>query len=369
MKIGFVGDICLSSIDKKFELNKEIINNLQFSEISNLLKVNNYNIGNLECPITNSSEKIEKIGPHLKVDLGSYDFFESLNINCLSLANNHIKDYGIDGLIDTIDYLKKRNIKYAGNVTEGINNYYFTIKENDVSLAVICCAEDEFNSSLDDEFGTNSINPVSVFYQINELKKHHDHVLVYPHGGNEYSKYPSLKTRNLYRFYIDCGASAVIGNHTHIIQGFEIYLNCPIFYSLGNFFFPFLSDNKGLLVNFNISKNELSFEIYFTIQNFLDFSIDFLKNSELKIAKDKLNKISQVITSDVDLQKKNLIYLQQRRNSYLNIFFPFNKYIVAFLRRTNIIDVKYFKNYLLRILNNIRCQSHLDNLIKILKNK
>src|SRR5690554_1504663 len=80
-----------------------------------------YRIINLETPITDSKDKIEKNGPTLSADLDTINGIRKLNPNLLCLANNHIMDYGSEGFMDTISILDKENIPYIG-VGDSLDN-------------------------------------------------------------------------------------------------------------------------------------------------------------------------------------------------------------------------------------------------------
>ena len=97
----------------------------------------------------------------------------------------------------------------------------------------------------------------AVFYAIEEAKKKADFVVVIAHGGHEHYNLPSPRMKKWYRFFVDAGAHAVVGHHTHIISGYEVYKDAPIFYSLGNFCFDWeglrnMEWNNGMLVEVKI---------------------------------------------------------------------------------------------------------------------
>ena len=63
-------------------------------------------------------------------------------------------------------------------------------------------------------------------------------VVVIYHGGNEYYPLPRPELKKTFHFLADIGADAVVGHHTHVFSGYEMYNGIPLVYSLGNFFFP-----------------------------------------------------------------------------------------------------------------------------------
>jgi len=371
MKVGFLGDFCplIGSADS-FQM---VFNQLQESNIIKELSKNDFNIANLEMPITNNTDHIAKIGPSFKTDVESIKFLKALKINCVSTANNHITDYGLEGLINTRNNLDSNKIKYAGDWIKGDKNenYFISLESNEVKLAIIFCAEDEFNSKLFKNYGSYSSEPISVYNKINFLKKNHDHVIIYPHGGIEDFSFPTIEKQKLYRFFIDAGASAVIGNHTHCIQGYEMYKEKPIFYSLGNFFYPSSDSYKGgkygLYVDFEFSKTEFVFEFSFFIQSNKNYNIELMDHSNTIEFKKEFIEISNVISNKIELEGLWLNYINSVKNSYLKSLFPLNKKLLAIVRRSGLIKTKFFQKYLLLIYNYVQCDTHRLNLLKSIK--
>ena len=370
MKVGFLGDICPTRINEKLKIDDKLVDTLRKTSLSKKLRDNQFNFGNLESPITKSNFKINKIGPHLKSELLSVEILKSYNINAVSLANNHINDFGSNGIKETIEQLKINSISYCGDFIENKNNYYVTLKHENVSIAVISCAEDEFNSSYFNANGTNSVDPINIYYQIKELKNNHDHIVVFSHGGIEHFKYPTKNTQNLYRFYIDAGATAVIGNHPHCIQGYELYNGNPIFYSLGNFYFPstrgYNEAKKGLVVTFDFDKNKFDYDFTFTIQDTKECCVDLVSEELLFDTRSKFIELSEAIKDVTTLNNKWEDYLLTQKYSYLKKLFPTNKYFFGLIKRTGLLNSGFFKKYLIQLLNLTRCQSHRNNLLAIL---
>ena len=370
MKVGFLGDFC--PVLNDFEMSK-ISSDIQNSTILKELNKNNFNIANLEMPITESSSPISKIGPSFKTGLKSMDILHDLKINCVSTANNHISDYGLEGILDTRKNLESKTIQYAGDwVTSDSNkNYHISLELNGVKLAIIFCAEDEFNSKLLNQYGSFNTDPISNFYRIKYLKTNHDHVIVYPHGGIEDFSYPTIEKQKLYRFFIDSGASAVVGNHTHCIQGFELYNNKPIFYSLGNFFYPsselYSGGKIGLYVSFDLTTSEFNFKYSFFKQSQGNYRIDTLTKKELLLQNKKFNDISNVIPNRIKLESFWLEYIKTIRGSYLKSLFPLNKFILACFRKFGLLKSKFFQKHLLLAYNYIQCETHRLNLLKSIK--
>lgn len=195
-------------------------------------------VANLECPLTSSETKISKVGPNLKADPVAINALLSCKIDIAVLGNNHIMDYGADGLCDTLELLEKHNIIGIGageNISEAINPFSKIIESIKTSLLVFC--ETEFNIAEAHKSGCVSISHQSVFDQIGDVSESSDITVVLIHCGSEHFPLPSPRIKQVCHKIVESGASAVICHHTHNFEGYEVYDGVPIFYGLGNFIF------------------------------------------------------------------------------------------------------------------------------------
>ncbi|MCX6088957.1 MAG: CapA family protein, partial [Candidatus Atribacteria bacterium] len=74
-------------------------------------------------------------------------------------------------------------------------------------------------------------------FEIQQVRKSVDFIIVSFHWGLEYSPLPSLHQIEYAHGCIDAGADLVIGHHPHVIQSIEKYRGKIILYSVGNFVF------------------------------------------------------------------------------------------------------------------------------------
>ncbi len=95
----------------------------------------------------------------------------------------------------------------------------------------------EYNYATSTRAGSNPDEALHVWEWITKTRSKCDFLVVIMHGGKEMHPYPTPYQMKLFRFIIDIGADAVIGHHSHVIGGYEIYHHKPIIYSLGNFLF------------------------------------------------------------------------------------------------------------------------------------
>lgn len=231
------GDICLSNtIDDKFISD----------ELCDLIKSHDLRIANWEAPIINNEhQKINKAGPHIHQDKSYKIFLERKLFNLYSIANNHILDFGKDGLEETIKELRNTcKILGAGLTYNDI--YKPLVSEiNHVKIAFIACAESQFGCvkyANTADYGYAWVFSDLIPKLIQDLKNKVDFVVVLPHAGLEMENFPLPEWRRCYKNFIEYGADLVIASHPHVIQPKEIYQGKAIYYSLGNLLFN--SDHK-----------------------------------------------------------------------------------------------------------------------------
>lgn len=190
-------------------------------------------LANLEGPVlhqNNNLNKSLKAGPSL--------FTNSMpqsSTFIFSLANNHIMDYDVSGLNETIHSLKKNNIHYCGaghSIKEA--REHLVIEEGGSKIGIISCCEAQFGVARNNQTGVAEFGPW-VYKAIKDLAQKVDSVIISVHAGVEDSPWPSPFIRDLYRSYIDAGATIIHGHHAHVPQGYEEYNDGLIFYGMGNF--------------------------------------------------------------------------------------------------------------------------------------
>ncbi|MBQ7919011.1 MAG: CapA family protein [Lachnospiraceae bacterium] len=166
-----------------------------------------------------------------------------MGVDVVSLANNHVYDYGEDALLDTLDILAEADISYFGagtNLEEAMKPIY---KEVDgKTIAFVGASRAEKNKMTpqagEDTPGILRCYDTELFRQvIKEADANADFVLAYVHWGTEYSHELEDVQLQTGKEYLDAGADVIIGAHSHCLQGMEYYDGKPIIYSLGNYWF------------------------------------------------------------------------------------------------------------------------------------
>jgi hypothetical protein len=370
MSLFVSGDFCPASVPSDW-LFKE--NNLKtvFADLSEEIRTADISITNLECPLTLSDKKINKIGPNLKASPEMASLLKSSGFNLVTLANNHIYDYGQQGLSDTLDALRKHGLSYVGaglTLQESKKTFFIEIKH--IKLAIVNFAEIEYTCADATRGGANPMDLIDNFYKIQDARNHADHVLVIIHGGHEYYHYPSPEMLRRYRFYAESGASAVIAHHTHCIGGFEQNKGVPIFYSLGNFFFPTRQKmpplwHEGYALLFKITKDSLAFELL-PYEQCKRGTLSIDKSRSKEILK-KIKDINLTIENEEQIASHWETFAEEKYQYYLTMISGLGKYERAILRRLGLL--KYFnrrKSQLEFVRQAIRCEAHKEATAKVL---
>lgn len=163
----------------------------------------------------------------------------------VSLANNHIIDYGEQGFIDTVKILDSSEIKYfgAGYLAENCQNPLLVeINEQKLAFLGYVCETAHPVFAKTNRPGVLPIKLEKIGRDITLAKnKGASKIIVSLHWGAEEVYLPKPDDVVNARQIIDSGADMVIGHHSHCIQPFEIYKGKYIFYGLGNCIMPDLN--------------------------------------------------------------------------------------------------------------------------------
>lgn len=345
-------------------------------DIVNLFKSSGLNIINLESPVVSDlSKAIHKIGPNIYTSEVAIAYLRESGINLVTLANNHFYDYGKHGVEKTINTLKANNIDYVGG---GLTNdelskiYYFETHEKKVAILNFC--ESEFSVLKD--IGSNHIDPIHVYRSIKIAKQNADYCIVICHSGHEGYQLPSPRIKDMFHFFIEIGADVVCNHHQHCFSGWEEYKGGKIFYGLGNFFFDDFRPkrqqssiwNYGFILSININDN-ISTDIIPYKQCVDTISTLLLSTYEKKIFSNKFYELSNIISNDKLLEIKFQQYIKKEENNFTTIFSPYSKRISMALCRRKLLPNFLNNKKKLLLYNTIRCESHRDLALNVLKNK
>jgi len=184
-----------------------------------------------------------------------------MGVDVVSLANNHVYDYGKQSLLDTFITLDTAGIEYFGageTLEEAMKPVYYEIDGKTIALVGASRAEKNKMTpqATEDSPGILRCYDTELFLEvIREADANADFVIAYVHWGTEYSTVLEEAQLTTGKEYLDAGADAIIGAHSHCLQGMEYYNGKPIVYGLGNYWFNKKS-RDAMLVQLHFSGND-----------------------------------------------------------------------------------------------------------------
>lgn len=369
MKITIAGDFATTcrgerAIEDGNAFSQEVITILRDSDIS---------IVNLESPVADDGcDPIEKVGPNLRTSCDAIKYLKEVGVDVVTLANNHFYDYGEEGVVQSLICLKDNNIQYVGGGrTEEEKRKILYVERDNCKVAILNYCEAEFSVKVGG--GSNHVNPIDVYYDIQESKKNADFVIAIMHGGHEGYNLPSPRMQQLYRFFIDAGANVVVNHHQHCFSGYEEYHGGKIFYGLGNYFFDEPKDadklwTEGFMLQLELVEHSLANYILIPyVQCTKDKAVVKLMNDkEQREFNDKIGVLNGIITDQGLLEKKFTEYANIKKGNYRVIFAPYsNRYLKALCKR-GFLPSFFTDRRRMCALNDIRCEAHRDLLIESL---
>ncbi len=236
-------------------------------------------VANQEGPITNCEKSI---GGKccLKSIPETAKTLQKWGIDVVSLANNHIFDYDWAGFEQTRQLLDKAGVSYFGagkNLGDATRPFIFERKSVKIGLLAYSWELAQTTCATDDAFGCAPLEQDLMISQVHKLGQQVDSVIVIPHWGYCEYPFPAPEQVELGNRLVEGGAAAVVGHHSHVIQGVVEKNNSLVVYSLGNFAFEKYSDRgqparmteenrKGIILMAEFGAGRIiSYDLVFTI--------------------------------------------------------------------------------------------------------
>jgi len=268
VKVLFVGDIMM---DRSIRTRAENLSySFYFTCASSTFAKYDFVVANLESTVTNypsvSQGKPQTDYDHFRftIDPKALVAMKQAGINVLGVDNNHIRDFGDEGIEMTRKNILEAGLNYFGDPA---NENYSNLRLEKNGLAFNLVSFNEF-------FGSQT----KTLKNIKKVLNHNvetdptiikdEPIIIFSHWGDEYVETPQ-RVKDWARNFIEAGADVVIGTHPHVSQGTEIYKDKTIVYSLGNFIFDqyWMEEvRKGQAVEVILNKDGISstkvFEVF-----------------------------------------------------------------------------------------------------------
>jgi poly-gamma-glutamate capsule biosynthesis protein CapA/YwtB (metallophosphatase superfamily) len=244
--VNAVGDIMLSGSGTA--TCKRLGYDYPFAATVAELKKGDIVIGNLESPIARGGREFTNKKFRYRSAPQAAAALKNAGFSIVTLANNHMMDFGADALEETLQHLDRTGISSTGagpSLAAARRVAIITVKGMKVAfLAYSLTFPEDFYATA---ARAGTAPGLDRYYRqdIAEARKVADYVLVSFHWGTETTAKPKHYQVTAAHRAIDAGADVVIGHHPHVLQGIERYKNGVIFYSLGNFAFGTTSRSSG----------------------------------------------------------------------------------------------------------------------------
>lgn len=261
--VNAAGDILLARDVEKIE--KKHTPGYMFRHVASKLADADISIINLETSV--SKRGTPKPGKPrsitLRADPSMLAGLKDSGVDVVSLSNNHATDYGADALKDTIAHTSSLGIgSFGAGMNEDEARKPYFIERKGQQIAFIGYAEPVWNMYRAGKKspGVSLLITDEIVRDIRNLRKGNPGLLIIPvlHWCDEFSHYPADRYVKIAHALIDAGADGIIGHHTHVLDGVEIYKGKPVFYSLGNFIFDFKEPDtrKSVMVKLVFDRRE-----------------------------------------------------------------------------------------------------------------
>lgn len=362
MKIAFIGDIALFG-------KLSLVNNAQlkeyFEDVSNLLSEEDFVVGNLETPFSRKKKTHGAKSAYICSDVENIEVLKWLNISAVSLANNHMFDYGKEGYETTKQLLQEAGIEFFG--TEG-KNLKVNKDNNRLAFNGFCCySSGPLQCVPYGQYGVNEYNlGLAQKVLLDNVNNGYFNIFCV-HAGIEHVNYPSCDTIAAARLLADKASYLYIGHHPHVAQGIEKHKESLIAYSLGNFCFDDVYSSVSDKPLIELSENNRSSFI-------LEVEIDNNRVVSHKIIPIYIGKDKMIVgkgVTDVDIQKYTEVFHSMNEVQYCNYRNRLiNEYLSGRTSQRNImwyvkrLRPRYFKIFMNAKIRSIKYNKSVKNYIK-----
>lgn len=304
--LSFVGDVSLADnwfIAPKYD-ERGGISGILSDDVLSIMKDSDLMIANSEFTVSNRGNKLPNKLYTFRAKPERLSIYSEMGVDMVTLANNHVFDYGEDAFLDMLDAFDQYKIPHIGaghNIGEARKPYYFIV--NGYKFAFVSATRAEkfimTPGATEESYGVfRCYDPTLMINTIKELRSEADYVIPIIHFGKEDSHELEDEQMSSARAYIDAGADVVVGHHAHTLQGVEMYNNKAIIYNLGNFLFNDLEVDTAIF-QIKIDKNG-TFNYYMIPAIQKDCKTSLLSGKEKQKVIDDINSwsINAHISSD-----------------------------------------------------------------------
>jgi len=273
MKIALTGDVMLGRlVDDEVIWNTLLPPGTVWGDVLPLLLEADLRLVNLECVISQIGQKWqpEQKAFHFRASPRAIEVLQAARIDAVTLANNHILDYGAEALLECLTFLDRAGIPHTGagrNLQDAVTPLLIEFAGNRVAVVALTDNEPEWEAAEHqpgvnyvayDQHGLLEPYRTRMAEVISLARRHAPFIIISAHVGLNWGP-PSPAMRALAHHLLDLGADLYWGHSNHTPQGIELYQDKAILYSTGDFIDDYAVDPT--------ERNDLSFLFVLDIQN------------------------------------------------------------------------------------------------------
>ncbi len=308
LTIGFCGDVMMGRL-----INNYLDHHHGFNPWGNtlpLLKSTDITIINLETALTGSNDAVPKTF-NFKASPGKVKLLADANVTLANLANNHIKDFGTSGLLETIATLQKAGIRYVGagrNAREAAKPV--VLYKKGITVGVLGYTDNEQQWKATDKPGTNYVDTLNeadrtkVLSEIKSLRSTVDLVIVSIHWGFNMTKRPTEEQVQFARSMTAHGAHLIHGHSAHVLHGIEAHKTSLVLYDTGDFLDdyavdPVMRNDLSAFFVASAGKTGIS-ELRAVPVRISDYQVNLAQNEDYEWVIQRLKSLSAELDTAVD---------------------------------------------------------------------
>ncbi len=371
MKITIFGDICPTRDTQSAFDRGDVV--AVFGETLKEIEMSDIVIGNLECAVTDHPKPIRKAGPVLYTSTRSMKTLKSFDV--LSMANNHIRDCGDEGVMAALETCKEIGIRTLGagkNIHDARKP--LVLEKCGMKIGMMAFAEQEYNIATDIRPGACFFDLYEDFDRIREFRKTVDYLIILYHGGIEYFPYASPELSRKCRKMVDCGADLITCQHSHCIGTIERYNGGTIVFGQGNSVFGYHKGNdgwnKGLLLQIELQK---SGEASVTYKGMVATpgGLCWMSEDATELLNEELKAREMLSQDKVAVQKEWDKFCDNFGKIHLPLLLGWPRILIALNRRIGNTLIRMFYGRLAHnnTHNLIRCEAHREAIETLLSKK
>lgn len=267
-KISAVGDIlCQMDMIQDAQNEDSYDFSYMFDNITKYVKKSDIAIGTLETNFT--SNRYSGVGKY-NTPTEFLTAVKNSGISLVSLAHNHVLDYGEDGLNQTISKIHEKGMSITGiQNNEENENSEFTGNIKEVNGIKIAFLSYTYGLSNENEVSEEEKSKVNIFSEelalkdIQYAKENSNYIIVIMHWGDVNSSTITDYQNNITGFLVNNDVDMILGSHPSVVEPMKIIQNAEgknilVAYSLGNYISSLKYENADveLILNIQIAKSE-----------------------------------------------------------------------------------------------------------------